>query len=100
MYVKMKTTGSSGLDHYFGDVILTPGLKLTATTDYLNRDAEINVGSQFMDAIFCSSGEVKTSNSETDPGIMKYLPQGTAVNVMILHTPSDKAIYDKVVYVK
>ncbi|MBQ4134981.1 MAG: type IV pilin N-terminal domain-containing protein [Methanocorpusculum sp.] len=100
MYVKMKTTGSSGLDHYFGDVILTPGLKLTATTDYLNRDAEINVGSQFMDAIFCSSGEVKTIDSETDPGIMKYLPQGTAVNVMILHTPSDKAIYDKVVYVK
>lgn len=99
MYVKMKTTGSSGLDHYFGDVILTPGLKLTATTDYLNRDVKTNVGSQFMDVIF-NNGVVMTTNSATDAGIMQYLPKGTAVNVMIIHMPSDKAIYDKVVYVE
>jgi hypothetical protein len=36
----------------------------------------------------------------TEKGIMEFLPEGTAVNVMILHTPSNKAIFDKVVYVK
>lgn len=32
-------------------------------------------------------------------GIMDYLPEGTAVDVKILHIPSNKIIYDKVVYV-
>ena len=32
-------------------------------------------------------------------GIMDYLPTGTAVDVKILHIPSNKIIYDKVVYV-
>ena len=107
MYVKMQvpytgadyTYGSMNLDYYFGDVVLTPGLRATATTDFLALGKN-NVGSPFMDAIFCSSGEIKTSDSVTDPGIMKYLPAGTPVEITILHIPSNTIIYEKEVVVQ
>lgn len=107
MYVKMQvpykddyTYGSGGMyDYYFGDVVLTPGLRATATTDFLALGKN-NVGSPFMDAIFCSSGEIKTSNTVTDPGIMKYLPTGTPVEITILHIPSNTIIYEKEVIVQ
>ena len=102
MYIKTQVTGdmrkdfgSSALDYYFGDAILKPGLKLTATADFLNREIGVNLNSPFMDVIF-NNGEVLS----TEKGIMEFLPEGTAVNVMILHTPSNKAIFDKVVYVE
>ena len=102
MYIKTPVTGemrkdfgSSALDYYFGDAIMKPGLKLTATADFLDRNTGKNLNSPFMDVIF-NNGEVIS----TEKGIMEFMPEGTAVNVMILHTPSNKAIFDKVVYVE
>jgi len=93
MYVKaLGGEGPYNLDNYFGDVFLKPGLTLTATAECLPSGS--NEKSQFMDVIF-NNGEVFT----TEKGIMEFLPEGTAVEVMILHIPSNKAIFDKVVYV-
>ena len=103
MYVKTVVNGnmrddygSSNLDYYFGDVILKPGMRLTATADHL-RDNTKNKKSLYMDIIFNNG---KTNSLDSEYGIMKEMPEGTAVNVMILHVPSNKAIFDKVVYVK
>ena len=104
MYVKLNTNngysrnefGSNSPNYYFGDAILTSGLKLTATADFLTLGAN-NKRSPFMDVIFDSSGKFLDDDTL---GIMKYLPEGTAVNVMILHVPSNKAIYDKEVTVE
>lgn len=102
LYVKMPGgEGGKGLDHYFGKVTLTPGMKLTASADMLPRKTD-NTGSQFMDAIF-NNYEMTASHSFVAPctgGIMDHLPAGTAVDVMIVHLPSDKAIYDKTVIVE
>ena len=168
-------------DHFFGDVILTPGLKLTANTDFLVRNME-NTNSPFMDVIFdnynvsttmtaeekltrngwniphhpdkwnqydencykctelkdrgygeigCDYGKQKkyknaygmcnkclthpeeactedckcikvqpTGNFIYTTGIMEHLQPGTAVDVMIVHIPSGKAIYDNTVIVQ
>ena len=94
MYVK--ATGGEGpfqLDNYFGDVFLKPGLTLTASADLLPEGK--NKKSQFMDVIF-NNGDILS----TEKGIMEFIPEGTAVEVMILHVPSNKAIYDKVVFVQ
>ena len=103
MYIKTQVTGdmrkefgSGALDYYFGDAILKPGLKLTATADFLNMDIGTNLNSPFMDVIFNNEQVL----SSTEKGIMEFLPEGTAVNVMIIHIPSNKAIFDKVVYVE
>ncbi|HJJ68209.1 MAG TPA: type IV pilin N-terminal domain-containing protein [Methanocorpusculum sp.] len=161
--------GSTGLDHYFGDVILTPGMKLTATSDFL--DGATNTESEFMNVVFdnynskievapdpeiyysshgygenpnceyckkwgtqcyiadaidggytlndgdcaycavngwtgvhkaseCTIDCVCADGSTKKSGIMKHLQPGTAVDVMIVHTPSGKAIYDKTVIVQ
>ena len=102
MYIKTQVTGdmrkefgSGALDYYFGDAILKPGLKLTATADFLNREIGVNLNSPFMDVIFNNEQVLST-----EKGIMEFLPEGTAVDVMILHVPSNKAIFDKVVYVQ
>lgn len=102
MYVKTPVTEdmrkeygtSSPLDYYFGDVILESGMRLTATADFLTKNRE-NTQSDYMDIIF-NNGEI----IPTGKGIMDALPEGTAVNVMILHIPSNKAIYDKEVFVQ
>ena len=177
--------GSVGINHYFGDVILTPGLKLTASSEFLPENT-VNTGSGFMDVIFnnydittsaatkgkvaqpsshpadkcsretcdsigddmqCYSGpysplspeerenvcyecdgmygldgrwyhlKSECGNAELGldfanclcmrevdipgtSGIMEHLPAGTSVDVMIIHTPSGKAIYDKTVIVE
>lgn len=192
--------GSSNLDYYFGDAILTPGMKLTATADFL-KSGKTNTNSQFMEMVFneynnsivpgteasvtyspqeygeseanhrrggkcpicypaaeiameyedddpnntaskewnayCNNPEnwdkcdgLKKARTckecghtkdkcteENDPGhnckcctvteatagsdgIMEHLQPGTAVDVMIVHTPSGKAIYDKTVIVE
>ena len=103
MYVKTVVNGnmrhdygSSNLDYYFGDVILKSGMHLTATADFLTNNQK-NTRSLYMDIIF-NNGE--TNGLDSEYGIMKEMPEGTAVNVMILHVPSNKAIFDKVVYVK
>ena len=92
------------LDYYFGDVILTPGMKLTASAEFLGDTLE-NTGSQFMDVLFDNCKTTSESESlgigyKVTGGIMEHLEPGTAVNVMILHIPSNKAIFDKVVYVE
>ena len=103
MYVKTPVTEdmrqeykSNNLDYYFGDVILKPGMRLTATADHLYDNQE-NKKSLYMDIIF-NNGETNSLDSEY--GIMKVMPEDTAVQVTILHVPSNKAIYDKVVYVE
>ena len=184
MPVERNEYGSTTLNHYFGDVVLTPGLKLTASSDLL--EGYENTGSQFMDVIFnnydittsaatkgkvaqpsshpadkcsretcdsigddmqCYSGpysplspeerenvcyecdgmgglddrwyhlKSECGNAELGldfanclcmrevdipgtSGIMEHLPAGTSVDVMIIHTPSGKAIYDKTVIVE
>ncbi len=108
MYVKTKvpdmfttegyaTYGSTGYNYYFGDVILTPGLRLTATTDYLS-DGVANKGSPFMDVIF--NNGVSMSGGPDNQGVMQYLPVGTTVEITILHIPSDTIIYEKEVIVQ
>ena len=102
MYAKMSGgTGGLGLDHYFGEITLTPGLIVTAPPDFISGpgDNGVHYGSEFMDIIF-NNGEILTQNSATDYGIMEFMPKGTAVNVMIIHIPTDKVIYDKVVIVE
>lgn len=113
MYVKVNnvpdkpgeeyTYGSVNHNYYFGDVVLTPGLRLTASTDMLKMTSgkyEPCVGSPFMDVIFSNDMEVKTTNVLEDPGIMKYLPVGTPVEITILHIPSNTIIYEKEVVVQ
>ena len=111
LYVKTKGgEGSYGLDNYFGSVILTPGLKLFANSDFLAEDwsggVAKNTGSRFMDAIFDNyrlTATVGSSGSPAKPttgGIMEHLQPGTAVDVMIIHLPSNKAIYDNTVIVQ
>ena len=90
--------GSKNRDYYFGDVILTPGMRLTTSADMLKLGAEA-VGSPFMDLIF-NKGDVKTQDVATDKGIMAYLPVGTPVQITILHIPSNTIIYDKEVVVQ
>ena len=99
MYVKMVGgEGDNYYDHYFGDVILTPGLKLTASADHINYGSysESYTKSPFMDIIF-NNGEIHSDESN---GIMDHLETGTAVDVMIVHLPSNKAIYDNTVVVQ
>ena len=101
MYVKSTMSGgkgSDGLDHYFGEVTLTPGLKLTASTDMISYSSggPKYEKSPFMNIIF-DNGKIDTAGEN---GIMDHLKPGTAVDVMIVHLPSDKAIYDKKVTVQ
>ena len=110
MYVKVETipdkvvytygTGTVGgiHDYYFGDVVLTPGMRLTASADMLKLNVN-GVGSPYMDVIF-NNGVVMTQDVETDHGIMKYLPVGTPVEITILHIPSNTIIYEKEVVVQ
>ena len=58
------------------------------------------VGNQFMDAIFNNGEILITSDPRSEEGIMKYLPEGTAVDVMFIHLPSNKVIYDNTVIVQ
>ena len=83
-------------DYYFGDAVLTPGMRLTASADMLVKDS---VGSIFMDVIF-NNGVVKTEDVTKDKGIMDALPVGTPVDITILHIPSNTIIYDKEVVVQ
>ena len=171
--------GSNGINHYFGDVILTPGLRLSASSEFQNMEIEHHTQSPFMDVIFdnyhistktayseqyhevpqgkvhnpencfeCTLGyycpekeaaaeqediadayaegkcylcghDYTLCTDENDPdfncacskydetstpipygGIMDHLQPGTAVDVMIIHIPSNKAIYDKTVIVQ
>ena len=96
MYVKATGgKGPFGLDNYFGDVFLKPGLTLTASADLLSPGSNDN--NLFMDVIFNNG---VTDGLDSQKGIMDLLPEGTAVNVMILHIPSNKAIFDKEVFVQ
>ena len=103
MYVKTKVTDdmrkeykSSNLDYYFGDVILESGMRLTATADFLTRDQK-NTQSDYMDIIFNNG---VTDGLDSTYGIMAEMPKDTAVQVTILHVPSNKAVYDKEVVVQ
>ena len=99
--------GSGGNNHYFGDVVLTPGLRLFAfsdslTVDWTEEGAESathnHVGSPFMDKIF--NNGVSMGGSQTNPGIMQYLLPGTPVEITILHIPTNTIIYEKEVVVQ
>ena len=59
------TTGA--LDHYFGDVILTPGLRLSASSEFLNMNIGDNTQSRFMDAVF-NNYQVTTTIKHIDGG--------------------------------
>ena len=103
MYVKTPVTddmrkeySSSNLDYYFGDVILESGMRLTATADFLTK-GQTNTQSDYMDIIF-NNGE--TDGLDSTYGIMAEMPKDTAVQVTILHVPSNKAVYDKEVVVQ
>ena len=104
MYVKTPVTDDmrkeygtgSFYDYYFGDVILESGMRLTATADFLTK-GQTNTQSDYMDIIF-NNGE--TDDLDSTYGIMAEMPKDTAVQVTILHVPSNKAIYDKEVVVQ
>ena len=101
MYVKIQVGGnmrrdygSGALNYYFGDAVLKPGLKLTASADFVSGESNRNM---CMDVIFNNG---VTDGLDSQKGIMACMPEGTAVNVMILHVPSNKAIFDKEVFVQ
>ena len=103
MYVKTPVTddmrkeySSSNLDYYFGDVILESGMRLTATADFLTNNQK-NTQSDYMDIIFNNG---VTDGLDSTYGIMAEMPKDTAVQVTILHVPSNKAVYDKEVVVQ
>ena len=87
----------TGLDWYFGDAVMTPGMRLTASTEWLSTEGG-NIGSPFMDIIF--NNGVGMGGSKDNPGIMKYLPEGTPVEITILHIPSNTIIYENEVIVQ
>lgn len=110
MYMKSMDGVDGGYDNYFGSFILTSGSKVTASAEFLHIDwmgdggKYINTGSPCMDVIF-DNGQVTSEygdgpKGEYTGGIMDDLQPGTAVNVMIIHLPSSKAIFDKVVFVE
>ncbi|MBQ2772177.1 MAG: type IV pilin N-terminal domain-containing protein [Methanocorpusculum sp.] len=92
----------SDRNNYFGNVILKPGLTLTAGVEcvWTQGGGSEYVGNQFMDAIFNNGEILITSDPRNEEGIMKYLPEGTAVDVMFIHLPSNKVIYDNTVIVQ
>ena len=95
-------TDKASYNFYFGDAVLTPGLSLTASAEFLQMETGKvinNKGSWFMDAIF-NNGNVLTNDPTTEKGIMEYLPAGTQVEITILHIPSDTIIYEKEVVVQ
>ena len=104
MYVKTPVTedmrreyGTGGiLDYYFGDVILESGMRLTATADFLTNNQK-NTQSDYMDIIFNNG---VTDGLDSTYGIIAEMPKDTAVQVTILHVPSNKAVYDKEVVVQ
>ena len=104
MYVKTPVTGDmrkeygtgSFYDYYFGDVILESGMRLTATADHLIDNQE-NTQSDYMDIIFNNG---VTDGLDSTYGIIAEMPKDTAVQVTILHVPSNKAVYDKEVVVQ
>ena len=77
--------GSSNLDYYFGDAILTPGMKLTATADFL-KSGKTNTNSQFMEMVFNEyhnsiqeKGEITyTYNAQTGGGHYRTQSQADA----------------------
>ena len=48
----------------------------------------------------CACEKTEMIGGDYIGGIMDHLPAGTAVDVMIIHLPSNKAIYDKTVIVQ
>ena len=103
MYVKASTIGGGVSDMYFGDVKLTPGLRLTASTDFLGdvqQGSQNHIGSEFMNAVFASGETFDGFNSLDDMGVMEYLLPGTPVDITILHIPSNTIIYEKEVVVQ
>ena len=99
MYVKTL----NAINLYFGDAELTPGLRLTASTDMLgdvNLAPQHHIGSEFMNVIFGGGETFENFNSLTDKGIMAYLLPGTPVDITILHIPSNTIIYEKEVVVQ
>ena len=104
MYVKTPVTEDmrkeygtgSFYDYYFGDVILESGMRLTATADFLTKDQK-NTQSDYMDIIFNNG---VTDGLDSTYGIIAEMPKDTAVQVTILHVPSNKAVYDKEVVVQ
>lgn len=122
LYQKTTDTGGSGhnnLDHYFGEVVFTPGVKFCTTPDFLlaSMSNYANTGSPFMDAILNNGKWTSDMNYEDEPyysedavyvnndpyvyagGIMDYLPVETKVDVKIVHIPSNKVIFNKDIYV-
>ena len=65
--------GSGALDHYFGDVILTPGLRLSASSEFQSMKVEHHTQSPFMDVIF---DNYKISTSTTYSVKYHEVPKG------------------------
>ena len=65
--------GSIGINHYFGDVILTPGLRLSASSEFQSMKVEYHTQSPFMDVIF---DNYKISTNTTYSVKYHEVPQG------------------------
>ena len=76
--------------HFFGDVILTPGLKLTANTDFLVRNME-NTNSPFMDVIF---DNYNVSTIRTEETTIKKVGFNVQHSTALMKNGDKKAQYD------
>ena len=100
MFALTSVNGLTGIP--FGEAELEPGFTMKTCVEKLGDVYTGRVehkGSKYMDQIF-NNGNVITTDSEEDEGVMQYLKKGTKVDVTILHIPSNTIIYDKAVYVE
>ena len=100
MFALTSVNGLTGIP--FGEAELEPGFTMKTCVEKLGDVSTGRVehkGSKYMDQIF-NNGNVITTDSEEDEGVMQYLKKGTKVDVTILHIPSNTIIYDKAVYVE
>lgn len=120
LYVNDQTlpSGKAG----FRNVTISTGAHMQTGGNNLKQDylppygtgtVIVHKGSVFMDELFDSDNKIKDTGDYTrladgtgksaetsDEGIMELLPKGTSVHVVITHTPSNKAIFDKEVMVQ
>lgn len=102
--------GTSGSAKW-GDCILVAGEHVQTGANYLTQDfytgkTTVYNGSPFMDDLFglnltkLGIDPAEQNVKPTKKGVMELLPSGTLVSVQIVHTPSGKLVYDKVVSVQ
>ncbi|HJJ49672.1 MAG TPA: hypothetical protein O0X25_03545 [Methanocorpusculum sp.] len=98
----------------WGEAVLTPGSHVESGSNYLFQNFDgvtkvVHKGSVFMDALFGHGLETHFEKladdaglftPTKDAGVMALLPAGTEVHIVLRHTPTGGAVFDKIVVVQ